>query len=150
MWTVYGLTVTSNKLRVPSLVLIAAGALNVVLAYLLLSFTDLKVLAIPIVSSTINIVFYMIFLPIYISSQLELSKFTFYKHIIRSVIFSVIIITLGIFVKQFLIIERWVDFFLWGGIFGIITLGINCIFVLNRNDFSKIKNLIQKTYNKRI
>lgn len=144
MWTIYGLIVTSNKLRTPSLVLIGVGIINITLSYLLLTYTDLGLPVIPLVNTAMNVLYYLLFIPIYISKQFKIKIFTFYPHIIKSMVFTVVFLLISFVFKRFINIHSWNDFFTWGSLFGILGLVINALFLLNNDDFKKIKKLLKR------
>lgn len=138
MWTVYGLNIVLNKVRIPSLLLIVCGLLNVITCYIMLKYCISSIYIIPIVNGIISLLYYFFFVPTYASSQLNVKKYTFHIHIIKSLLYSTIIIIIGLIIKQHIVISTWVEFFLWGGIFGIVGLLCNTIFVLNKDDFKNL------------
>lgn len=148
MWSVYGLNIVLNRVKVPSLTLIILGLLNVIVCYIILEFYFTNLLVIPIVSGIINLVYYFGFIPLYASNNLKVSKLTFYHHIFKAVIFSLILVTIGYIIKPYFYINTWIEFFFYGGLIGIIGILLNGFFILSKEDFSKItslnKNIIYK------
>lgn len=88
MWTVYGLNVTNNKIRVPALVLIGVGVLSVLITLVLLRYTSAGAYAVVGVSAALNGLFYLFFIPIYAARKMEYPARTFYPHILRSLLFA--------------------------------------------------------------
>lgn len=144
MWTVYGLNIVLNKVRIPSLVLIALGFINVICCYVFIVFFNANVYIIPLVSAVISVLYYFFFIPIYAAIQLKIKKHTFHIHILKAILFSIVAVILGSFFKQYITIGSWLGFLLWGGFFGFIGLIVNALFVLSKNDFIKILSLFKK------
>lgn len=138
MWTVYGLNVTNNKLKFPAIILIVVGIINVVLTYFFLKITDIGIYIIPILSSFTSTVYYLFFIPIYASKELDVSKFTFYPHIIRTILYAVFMVAVGYIIKGFMNIETWLEFFACGVLFELIGVVIYIIFILDRKDVKRI------------
>ena len=85
-------------------------------------------------------------LPQYAAQQMQFPWHTFYPHIVKSVIFSIIFIIVCIPFKSVIKIDTWKMFFIIGGIAEIIGLFLYFMIVLERNDriwmFSQIKKII--------
>lgn len=114
MWTIYGLNVTNNKLKVPALVLIGTGVLSIGLMIILIKTTTLGSFAITAASSICNSLYYLFFIPIYTAKKMNISSWTFYPHIIKSILFIVIILIVGFplinLVEEYL--NNWINLFI--------------------------------------
>lgn len=113
MWSVYGLNVTNNKLKMPALTLIGTGLISIVVMVILLETTNLGTFAITAASSICNGLYYLFFIPIYAAKKMEVSPWVFYSHILRSSVF------IGIMLVLFLPVTYWLGPWLgnWAGFF---------------------------------
>lgn len=77
--TLAQISVVTNKLKVPGLISLLCGILNVFLAVVLIKFTPLGILGIAVSSTVIMILRYVIFNPIYAAYCLNFPLTSFYK-----------------------------------------------------------------------
>lgn len=144
MWTVYGLNIVLNKVRVPSLMLIFTGFLSTLVSVSILAFYYKSIYVILIVSALFNVLYYLGFIPLYASKQLSINYNMLYSHIFKSIIFSIIFVAVGFYLKGYIMINSWVDFFFWGGLFGIIGLFLNAIMILRNSELDKLVTIIKQ------
>lgn len=143
MWTIYGLNTVQNKIKLPSILLIGIGFINIIITTYLLNYTDFGLVIIPLVSTILNVLYYLFFIPIYACKNLNISKSTFYSHLVKTFLFCIIALIIALNIKSYIKINSWISFFLWGGIVGIIGIFINIIFVsdIQINKIIKLKYL---------
>lgn len=127
-WPIFNLNIVMDRIRIPSLLVITSGFLNVIGMWGLIRFTGLGIYAIPLTTLILSILFYGIFIPIYPCRLLDIPCYTFYRPLIETIVSSVIIALVLIPLKALFVIDNWLVFFLLGGISGLISLGI-CILV---------------------
>lgn len=132
MWTVYGLNLVNNKVRIPAIMLIFTGTLSVFITILTLKYTNVGAVAIPIISSSFSILYYLVFIPSYAAKKMNESYFIFYPHILRTLIYAVINLVIGSIIIKNINVENWLIFFglvvifeIIGGIlYGVIVWGL--------------------------
>lgn len=151
MWTVYGLNVTNNKLRTPALVLIGTGILNIFITVLLVKFTNWGVYAIAVSSSLVNSFFYLFFLPLYTAKKMESSGWTFYPHILRTFLFTILIVLLGQPLIHLLRTVKisWISFFASCFVAEVVGVIVYLFIVCSKQDRSKIISMTKSLFNKR-
>ncbi len=146
MWPVYALNITNNRVEKPAILLFLTGIINMILTIILVHITSLGTIAISLSCTVCCLAYYFIFIPRYAAQQMQFPWHTFYPHIVKSVIFSIIFITVCIPFKSVIKIDTWKMFFIIGGIAEIIGLFLYFMIVLERNDriwmFSQIKKII--------
>lgn len=151
MWTIYGLNIVFNRVKIPSIMLIFTGVFSTMLSIGILAFVSKSIYVLLIVSASFNILYYLGFIPIYASKQLNIEYWVFYNHIVKSILFSVLFIFLSLGIKRFINIDSWIEFFLWGGLFGIFGILMNSIATINKRELHKtryiIRNVILKRFN---
>lgn len=135
MWTVYGLNVVNNKLKIPALIFLMSGGLNAILTILLIKFSDIGVYGIPLVSTLINSVFYTFFLPIYALRQMRMNAVPFISHILKTFLFAgIYLLILNPYVLSLLNINGWVKFFVYGGLAELAGIILYIFIVLDSGD----------------
>ena len=136
MWTVYGLNVTNNKLKVPALGLVVTGIFSIFLTILLIKTTNLGLYSISISSSLTNGSFYLLFIPIYAAKKMNINAFSFYPSIIKTIVFDILMIIITIPLQGVFstVISSWFRLFLIGGVLEIICVGLYFIFVFSKED----------------
>lgn len=144
MWTVYGLNIVLNKVKVPSLMLIVTGFVSILMSVSILTFYVKNAYVVLIVSGVFNIMYYMGFIPMYASNQLRIKYNVLYSHLIRTLLFSILFVLSGMFFKRSITINSWFEFFFWGGLFGVIGLLINATIVLKRTEFNKLVTIMKQ------
>lgn len=130
----FNIFTVTNKLKIPSFVLLVNGMVNVVISVILIKYTDLGVYAIPIVSMITLILKNLLFTPIYAAKCLNLKPFKFHKDIIFGMSSCIIVIIISVLLKKIIIPSDWVTF-VADGIMVLIISSIICGFVyLSRNE----------------
>ena len=136
MWTVYGLNVTNNQIRMPALMLISTGAISVIFTLILLKTTSLGVFAITGVSSFCNTLFYLIFIPVYTAKKMHFHIGVFYPHIIKSLVYTALMVLVFYPItkacNEFL--NSWFGFFVMAGLSEIVGVLIYFFTVWSKND----------------
>lgn len=132
MWPVTNLNIVLDKVKIPSILVIAMGIANIFSMLFFIKFLNYGILVIPMTTLVLTILYYGIFVPLYSSSILNISSKTFYKYIPESVVKIIIVFIFSNFIKQFFIVDSWFDFILYGGIIGFFSLLICfCWFIFN-------------------
>lgn len=123
-WPIANLNIVMDKIKYPSLLVIASGIANVISMYLLIQYTHLGIFSIPITTLVLSILFYGIFIPMYPCKLLNVSYKTFFSPVVEMVVSSVLICAVLLPIKRFIHISSWTDFVLYCGI-----LGIGCLLI---------------------
>lgn len=122
-WSVSNLNIIWNNVKIPALFTIINGILNLFIMVIFLAYTEMGIVVIPITTSTITILWYGLFIPIYVSKKTKIQLFEFYK-IPFVIIFILCPLELIIYfrVSNIINMKNWFDFFFWGGLCGIFGL----------------------------
>lgn len=140
LFNIYTLT---NKLKLNSLVEITSGVLNVIIVFILLHLTNLGVYTVAGVSTTIAIIKYLTFTPLYSSHCLKVDKKTFYPTIIRYILTTLLMIVVFSLVRKIFIEISWINLILGAIICGILGAILNFLFLFNKNERKHIINKIK-------
>ncbi len=128
VWPVSNLNIVMDKIKVPSLLVILSGILNIGGMYVLIRFTKMGIFAIPLTTLVLTILFYGIFIPLYPCRALEFKWNAFLTPIVEMMISAGVIVLIVLPIKGIFRITGWVTFIFYGGICWIIAL-IICLAV---------------------
>ena len=138
----------SNKLRVPSLVLLLFGIINTIVVVILMKYTSLGIWAIPIVALVTGIARSLFFNPIYATHCLGVDKKTFYPSIIRGSACTFIMAVVTFIYKGFFSTNSWVTLCLCGVVCTIVSSLINFTVIFNNSERTKVLGIITAQFKK--
>lgn len=140
----YNLNMVTNQVKIPALTMIFNGFLNIISTLMLVKFTKLGVVAIALTSSVINLVWYIVFVPIYPCKKLGVSRFTFYPPILKSILGFIVIYGVTSILKQWVIIDDWSKLILFCILGGALGIAINIMILFDLKEIKKITKKFKK------
>lgn len=143
MWTIYGLNMTLNKQKNPSITLILFGVLNIIIVCLEHVLFKGNLISLITISSLISVAYYLFYIPLYATRQLQIKKTYFYVHIFKTFLFCIGTLMLGMTIKDNLCIHSWGSFFLYNILFGCIFLIMHILFTLSHDEKKNLFNWIR-------
>lgn len=138
-----------NKVRLPSIVLFCTGFVNVILVLILLKFTNLGLLAIPISSSILGLIRNLTFTPLYSARCLNVKWNTFYWVILRNLLTMAVLVALFYLIKCIYQIDNWGNLLLVATVCGIVGILISLILMLNYQELRRVFGIIFIKLNRR-
>ena len=141
---IFGIFSVTNKLKVPSLVLLGAGFVQVLIIISLLKTTSLGIWTIIIVSAIQGGLRNSIFSPIYGANCLGKKWYIFYPTMFRAIAGVFVVITLSLALRQVYIANSWLSFFVSGAIISICSLVINSFVMLKGTERTYLFSIISK------
>lgn len=142
--TLFNVFTVTNKLKIPSVVLLISGVLNTLLTSVLLKYTELGVFAIPIVSCVILLIKNLTFTPMYAAYCLNEKKSVFYLPIIKGVACTMFMVIVCSVYKMFIFVETWGDLFIAATICSMISIGFNFLLIFNQEEKRKVFSYVKK------
>lgn len=137
-----------NKLKVPSLSIIASGFISCICTYFVVKNTNLGLYAIEGISVMIVFLRNIIILMPYAAKKLKVPWYTFYKDTLLNIIIIVIATSIGIIYKNIFTINSWISFIMVCVITGITIAIINLLLVLKKEErkiiYKKLKFINKK------
>lgn len=127
VWPVSNLNIILDKVKIPSLLVIASGGLNIASMYALTSYTDIGIYAIVITTFVLTLLFYGFFIPAYSSRNLGISLWFFLKVEIQMFLSSIVTYYVVTLIHSCFVIDTWFAFIFIGGICGIVAIMISLI-----------------------
>lgn len=143
MWTIYGLNVTLNKQKNPSVMLIILGIANIFFVYIDHVIFEGTLTSLIVIGSAVSVIYYLFYIPLYASKQLNAKKTIFYSHIVKTFMFCIVAIIIGFSVEKNLYIDSWYTFFFYNLILGIVFFIMHILCTLNYNEKKNILNFIK-------
>ena len=141
---VFGVFTITNKLRVPSLVLLGAGILNTTAIFTLLKTTSLGVWAIVIVGAIQQALRNFLFTPVYAACCLKLKWYAFFPNVLRCCLGLGIVVAIGLLVRQCMSGTNWLLLILEGMLVAGISAAINLFAVFSNSDRSYVKDWLKQ------
>jgi len=125
----YNVFTVTNKLKIPSVSVFCFGFVKVLIILLLLRFTNLGILAVPITGGGLRLIRNLIFTPLYASYCLGFEWNVFYKSIFLGIASTMIMVVISLLLRRNFQISSWMELFLFAFISGMVTLIVTlCIF----------------------
>ncbi len=141
----YNVFQTVNKVKPNAIMMTLSGAVSTVLVFILLQTTNLGIYAVVGCSTVVNCIRNMLYTVPYTAKYLGLKKTTFYPQVILCFVNTVVLSVIGTFVRQFFIIENWLDFLLVAVIIGTVCLIISLMVFLSKQERNIVfKKLMSK------
>lgn len=140
---VFGLYSVTNRLRIPSLVLLCAGLLNVSVTYILLRTTNLGIWSIIIVSAVQGGLRNAIFSPAYGAVCLKRKWTTFYSTMFRGIAGVLVVIALGYCLKRMYPVDSWLTFLISGVIVCSLSLIVNSYVIMNKTERNHLLEIVR-------
>lgn len=142
-------TVT-NKLKVPSLVLLAFGVANTICVIGLMKYTPLGIWAIPIAALCVGILRSLIFNPMYAARCLNVDRGIFYPSIAKGISCTLVMFAVTVAYMQVLPTGNWALLTLCGVICTIISSFLCLYIVFNKEERDRVIGLVSKQIKSRI
>ncbi len=122
MWTLTNVHVVMNNVKTPALVTLGCGAVNIVAAVLCGRFIGWGLWTLPIISSSLQILWAGLFMPLYAARCLRVRRTTFFPPMLKAGTVSAVVIAAILWVKPFFALDTWPRLMLFGAVCGIAAL----------------------------
>ncbi len=145
VWPVSNLNIVLDKVKIPSLLVLASGGLNIISMILLTKYTSMGIYSILVTTLIITVLFYGFFIPIYPAKLLKISVLPFYKPVFQMIISSVLILVCIYPLHGIFEIGNWLQFFVYGGVCAIVAYLISALVFIGPN---QVADMVKKIRNK--
>lgn len=140
LYYIYVLTV---KKKIPSIVTIVSGLVNVAGMYVLLRFTDLGVYAIALTTAIVMCIINFLINPLYMAYVLRLPKFVFIPGVFRNLTGCVILVVVFKWLAHWYLPQSWITLAVTSVGYLLVGMIIYIPVVCEKDDWRKIVNVIQ-------
>ncbi len=145
---VFGLFATTNKLRIPSLVLLGAGLLNTAVVVILLKTTNLGIWAIALTAAIQGGLRNALFSPIYGAKCIGQRWYTLFPTMFKTFVCLGIVVGVGYVIKNFIAINNWGSLLLTTVFVVIVSVTLNLIVIFNKSERAYLKSIILRKIRK--
>lgn len=108
--TLFHVYTITNKLKIPSVILLVNGIVNTVLVLVLLKTTNIGIFAIPIVSMATLIAKNVTFTPMYAAYCLKQPLFIFHKDLLKGCSSCLMVVLVSFLIKEIIPSTTWISF----------------------------------------
>lgn len=143
----YVFTIT-NRLKVASMSVFLSGILNLLLVLLLLRYSDLGLYAVAGVSSVLESLRFLLFVPMYASYCLNIPKKTFYPSIFQNLLYLAVLIFVYFMISSLITVSTWGGLAVVAFLMGISGLLVGGVILMKATDRARLLNRIPG-FNKR-
>ncbi|RYZ97886.1 MAG: hypothetical protein EOP47_20680 [Sphingobacteriaceae bacterium] len=133
-----------NKVKVPGLFTVGMGVLNLLLAIFLVKYTTLGLFGVAIASGIILTLKNFIFMPIYVASNMKISKFTFFKASISSLLIMAVALMLTVFYPDVFTLDNWLVLIVHSGLLFLLFSGMSYL-LMSKEEKSAVFNKLLKS-----
>lgn len=139
---VFGLFATTNKLRIPSLVLLGAGILNTLVVFILLKTTNLGIWAIALTGAVQGGMRNALFTPIYGARCIGQKWNALFPTMFKAICGLGIVVGVGYVAKTFMPTGNWVSLITTMGFVSIVAATLNLTIIFNKSERTYLKNIV--------
>lgn len=142
---IFGIFSVTNKLKIPSLVVLGAGLLQILVIFVLLKTTSLGIWAIVGVSALQGLIRNSLFSPSYGAICLGKRWTTFFPTMFRGIAGVLVVVIIGVFYRHVFLVDSWLSFLVAGVIVCGLSLVANSVVMLKKSERTYLINTV---YNK--
>lgn len=148
--TIFNVYTVTNKLKVPALVWVVLGVVNVLMVIALLKFTSLGIWTIPVVSLVMGLARNLTFTPIYAAYCLDVQWYTFYKSILRGCLCVSSVLIISTLYRMVYVPTGWLGLIIAAAICGSLALCANLFIAFDKTDRAEFVALIRNKLGKKL
>ena len=146
LYYIYTLTV---KNKIPCIITVLGGILNVVGMAVLIKYSPLGIFSIVLTTTIIMLFINLVTNPLYMTHCLRIRWFTFYSSLIKTVISCIAMSFVFILIKNLLNPNTWIQFILTAFLCGIVGCIIHLLLVFSNEEKSQIFIMLRRKNRKK-
>lgn len=140
---IFGIFTITNKLKVPSIVLLVVGLVQTGVVFILLKYTNLGIWTIPIVSGLLAGLRNLLFVPVYGAHCLGEKWYAFYPVVLRGCLGMCIVMVIAYGAKIFYEPDSWLKFFFSMATVGFIAFIANFYLIFRKEEQFYILSILK-------
>ena len=145
VYPLYTVNTVTARLKVPVLVSVVLGVLNVIIVFVLVQTTSMEIYAVAGVSSILSVGRILVFAPMYAAHSIHAPYTTFYKPLARGLLSNAVMGAIFVGIRKLFPITGWGSFAAVCGAAGIVGYGIVFLIILDREEKKKVLGYISRT-----
>lgn len=138
MWTIYGLNIVNDSVKVPALVLLVLGMCSALASIISIVVFGLGIYAIPAITCISSVIFYGYFIPLYAAREIGARPYEFLPCIVKSGVFSLAFTAAIWCFVQSIELNTWLLFFAFATCSGVLGLVLYTIALCGLSCFTEI------------
>ncbi len=142
-WPISNLNTVMNKVKIPAIVMVGTGLVNVVLIYIMYMHTDLGIYSIPLGQLVLFILNRGIFIPIYSAHGIRAKWNTFYPAIIKGVLCAGITYVVSAKVNEVINPDNWLLLILEVACLVVVLVPIGALIIFGKKILDVVKNRLK-------
>lgn len=144
MWILTNVNIAMNKVKIPAVFTMGLGLTNIILVSAIARYWNFGIIAIPIISTILQIIWTGVFLPIYSCKQLGTNNLIFYPTLIKIIAAIFPLLLFIIFIKQYFSLDSWINFIVFSVVMSIFTFCFIAVIIVGPNYFfGSLKRVIK-------
>ncbi len=140
--TVFHVYTITNKLKIPAMALFLTGVINVTLMLVMVKFTRLGIMAIPLVSLVTGVLKHTTFTPLYAAHVLKLKRTAFYRPILQGFIDFGAVVLISLLVRLIIHPASWSTFAVAFLLSTTLAFAVNVMITLNSGERGIFRQMI--------
>ena len=141
---IYGIFTVTNKLKIPSLVVLISSSLQTVVILIVINFTELGIWSIPIVAGVQAVLRNSLFTPIYGALCLNKKWYAFFPTLFRGILGMLVVIGVGLIIKPMIQINCWLDLFVALSLVVFLSLSVNVAVIAKKSERDVLLKKVKK------
>jgi membrane protein EpsK len=133
-----------NKVKIPGLVTLGMGVANLLLAVCFVKYTSLGLYGIAIAIGIVLTIKNFLFMPIYVAMNMGISKWSFIKTPLKSVIILFFALIFAYVSDDYIHIKNWLHLILFSGILFLFFSGFAYLFLTKDEKYTIMSTFLKK------
>ena len=150
VFPLYQVNTLTCKLKIPSIVNISLGMINVIAVFLLLKFTNLGLYAIAGVSSLLLLLRVVFFAPMYAAANIKMGLWTFYPALLRGVLLNIVIGVVFYGIYRCFVIDSWLMLIIDAGVSAGVGYLLGLFILFRKEERRKILDFVRRKQGDRV
>ena len=143
----FSYTLTLRK-KVPCMMTLISGAMNVISMYFLIKYTSLGIYAVVWTTVVLTGALYLVAHPLYVSHVLNVRKYTFYPVILRCVVSCIALTGIYYALSKLYMPKGWLSFFITAFAYALIGAPIHVLLTFDARERGRVKEAVRKIIRK--
>ncbi len=144
----YSISIACNKVKLPGIVTLVLGLVNVLLAIILAKTTNLGLYAIALASAIVLTLKNIIFIAIYSAHIININRLTFLKPVFTGLILTIAIFIVSFALEHFVNIQSWFSLLIYSCLVSICFLPVIWFYIIDKSERDNLKSIIVNVFDK--
>lgn len=148
IYPLYTVDTVTTKLKIPVIVSILMGVLNVIIVFILVKATSLGVYAVAGVSSVLALGKIILFVPVYAAHSIQQPLFIFYRPLLRGLGSSALMVAVFCVLRRMTVVSGWSSFAAVCIVAAVVGYALSFLFVFEKDERRQLKDKLLSLFEK--